>query len=111
MIKNVFEAAIEEKASGAVGFILSTALVISEINSCLVYGALSATDFDAYICNSGGNLYYPSSESENNNHFGLPFVLDSDYHSQIKYRWGGECLRKTLVHRAANTAGKEGENG
>ncbi|XP_026408592.1 probable sucrose-phosphate synthase 1 isoform X2 [Papaver somniferum] len=109
MIKNVFEATVEEKASGAVGFILSTALTISEINSCLVYGGLSATDFDAYICNSGGDLYYPS--SENDNHFGLPFVLDSDYHSQIKYRWGGECLRKALVHWAANIAGKEGGNG
>ncbi|KAI3962598.1 hypothetical protein MKW98_008465 [Papaver atlanticum] len=106
IIKNVFEATVEEKASGAVGFILSTALTISEINSCLAYGGLSAADFDAYICNSGGSLYYPSSESENDNLFGLPFVLDSDYHSQIKYRWGGECLRKTLVHWAANIVGK-----
>ncbi|KAI3850375.1 hypothetical protein MKW92_005395 [Papaver armeniacum] len=110
-IKNVFEATVEEKASGAVGFILSTALTISEINSCLVYGGLSATDFDAYICNSGGNLYYPSPKSENESHFGLPFVLDSDYHSQIKYRWGGEYLRKTLVHWAANIAVEEGVNG
>ncbi|KAI3868755.1 hypothetical protein MKW98_008840 [Papaver atlanticum] len=106
-IKNVFEAASKERTSGSVGFILSAALTISEIHTLLVSGGLNATDFDAFICNSGGDLYYPSLNSEN--HSGLPFEVDSDYHSQIEYRWGGEGLRKTLVRWASSIVEKEGE--
>ncbi|KAK4391571.1 putative sucrose-phosphate synthase 1 [Sesamum angolense] len=65
---------------------------------------LSATDFDAFICNSGGDLYYSSLHSEDN-----PFVVDLYYHSHIEYRWGGEGLRKTLVRWAASTTDKKGE--
>ncbi|KAL0345351.1 UNVERIFIED_CONTAM: putative sucrose-phosphate synthase 1 [Sesamum radiatum] len=65
---------------------------------------LSATDFDAFICNSGGDLYYSSLHSEHN-----PFVVDLYYHSHIEYRWGGEGLRKTLVRWAASTTEKKGE--
>ncbi|KAF5196703.1 Sucrose phosphate synthase [Thalictrum thalictroides] len=108
VIKMVFEAAGEEKSSGSVGFILSTSMTISEINYLLVSGGLNATEFDAFICNSGGELYYPSSNSEDMlSPSGLPFVVDLDYHHHIEYRWGGEGLRKTLVRWAAD---KKGEN-
>ncbi|KAF9662113.1 hypothetical protein SADUNF_Sadunf18G0019500 [Salix dunnii] len=92
-------------SAGLIGFILSTAMTISEINSLLNSGGLNPLDFDAFICNSGSNLYYPSSSSDS----GLPFVLDLDYHSQIEYRWGGDGLRKTLVRWAISVNDKNGQ--
>ncbi|KAJ6373153.1 hypothetical protein OIU76_027480 [Salix suchowensis] len=93
-------------SAGLIGFILSTAMTISEINSLLNSGGLNPLDFDAFFCNSGSNLYYPSSSSVDS---GLPFVLDLDYHSQIEYRWGGEGLRKTLVRWAISVNDKNGQ--
>ncbi|RXH74377.1 hypothetical protein DVH24_029098 [Malus domestica] len=100
--KNIFEAMGKEKAEGSVGFILSTSLTIIEIRSFLVSGGLNPNDFDAYICNSGSDLYYPSINSEER-----PFVVDFYYHSHIEYRWGGEGLRKTLVRWATSINDKK----
>ena len=109
-IKMVVETVRKDNYAGSVGFILSTSLAISEMHSLLVSGGLSHSDFDAFICNSGTELYYPSSTSEDGTP-GLPFLLDSDYHSHIEYRWGGEDLRKTLLRWAASTTDEKGEEG
>uniref|UniRef100_A0A6N2KHD0 Sucrose-phosphate synthase n=1 Tax=Salix viminalis TaxID=40686 RepID=A0A6N2KHD0_SALVM len=77
-------------SAGLVGFILSTAMTISEINSLLNSGGLNPLDFDAFICNSGSNLYYPSSSSVDS---GLPFI----------------GLRKTLVRWAISVNDKNGQ--
>ncbi|RXI05688.1 hypothetical protein DVH24_017730 [Malus domestica] len=100
--KNIFEAMGKEKAEGSVGFILSTSLTIIEIRSFLVFGGLNPKDFDAYICNSGSDLYYPSINSEDR-----PFAVDFYYHSHIEYRWGGEGLRKTLLRWATSVNDKK----
>ncbi|PQM32695.1 putative sucrose-phosphate synthase 1 [Prunus yedoensis var. nudiflora] len=107
IIEKVVEAAGKDKDAGSIGFILSTALAISEIHSLLISGGLSPSQFDAFICNSGGELYYPSSSSDDSPS-GLPFVVDLDYRSHIEYRWGGECLRKTLVRWVASFNEKKG---
>ncbi|XP_057957512.1 probable sucrose-phosphate synthase 1 [Malania oleifera] len=107
-IKVVIEASGKDRIAGSIGFIVSTALTISEMHSVLVTGGLSHLDFDAFICNSGSELYYPSSSSEDGP-LGLPYVLDLDYHSHIEYRWGAEGLRKTLVRWAASINDKKGE--
>lgn len=104
-IKVIFESAGKERGEGSVGFILSTSLTISEIHSFLNSSGLSPSDFDAYICNSGSDLYYPSLTSEDR-----AFVVDLYYHSHIEYRWGGEGLRKTLIRWAASITDKKGEN-
>lgn len=103
--KAIFESVGKERAEGSVGFILSTSLTISEIQSFLISGGLSPSDFDAYICNSGSDLYYPSLNPEDR-----PFVGDLYYHSHIEYRWGGEGLRKTLIRWASSITEKKGEN-
>lgn len=108
-MKVIVEAAADNNA-GSIGFILSTASSISEIISLLESGGLSPMDFDAFICNSGSELYYPSSNSEGGPS-GLPVIPDFDYHSHIGYRWGGEGLRKTLVRWAANINEKKGAEG
>ncbi|PON42727.1 Sucrose phosphate synthase [Parasponia andersonii] len=100
--RKVLEATGKERSEGSVGFILSTSLTISEIRSFLVSGGLSPVDFDAFICNSGSDLYYPSHNSEDR-----PFVVDFYYHSHIEYRWGGEGLRKTLVRWASSLSDKK----
>ncbi|WOK99963.1 hypothetical protein Cni_G08675 [Canna indica] len=105
IIKSIFMA-----SSGDIGFILSTQLAISEIHSLLLTGGIAATDFDAFICNSGSDLYYPSNPEDLLYPSELPFALDIDYHSQIEYRWGGEGLRKTLLRWAATVTDKNGES-
>ncbi|KAK6945156.1 Sucrose phosphatase-like domain [Dillenia turbinata] len=107
-IAKTFEAVGNERTEGSIGFILLTSLNISEAQSLLIKGGLSLTDFDAFVCNSGSDLYYPSLNSEDSPSR-LPFVVDTDYHSHIEYRWGGEGLRKTLVRWAASLTIKEGE--
>ncbi|RZS15671.1 hypothetical protein BHM03_00047527, partial [Ensete ventricosum] len=110
IIKSTFEASTGYRMSGLIGFILSTRLTISEIHSLLTNGGIVPTDFDAFICNSGSDLYYPSSNSDELLYPSeLPFALDIDYHSQIEYRWGGEGLRKTLVRWASSVTDKKGE--
>lgn len=101
IISTVVEVAGKDRDAGSIGFILSTALTISDIHSLLISGGLSPTEFDAFICNSGSELYYPSSSSEDSPS-GLPYVVDLDYRSHTEYRWGGEGLRKTLVRWVAS---------
>ncbi|KAI3472364.1 hypothetical protein Pfo_031237 [Paulownia fortunei] len=103
-VRKIFEALEKERTEGSVGFILATSFNITEICSFLISEGLDATDFDAFICSSGGDLYYSSLHSEDN-----PVVVDLYYHSHIEYRWGGEGLRKTLVRWAASTTDKKGE--
>ncbi|XP_073062542.1 probable sucrose-phosphate synthase 1 [Primulina eburnea] len=104
-IKNIFGAVEKERDEGSVGFILSTSFNITELRAFLISESLNPSNFDAFICNSGGDLYYSSVHSEDN-----PFVVDLYYHSHIEYRWGGEGLRKTLVRWAASTTDKKGGN-
>ncbi|CAH2057253.1 unnamed protein product [Thlaspi arvense] len=100
----IFDAMEKERSEGSVGFILATSFTLSEIQAFLVSSGISPTDFDAFICNSGGDLYYSSPTSEEN-----PFVVDLYYHSHIEYRWGGEGLRKTLVRWAGSLVDRKSE--
>lgn len=103
-VRKIFEAVDKEKNEGSIGFILATSLQIAEVHSFLVKKGVNPADFDAFICNSGADLYYSSSHSEDN-----PFVFDLYYHSHIEYRWGGEGLRKTLVKWASSIIDKKAE--
>ena len=80
-------------------------MTISEIHSFLISGGLRPNDFDAFICNSGSDLFYSTINPEDG-----PFVIDFYYHSHIEYRWGGEGLRKTLVRWAGSITDKKAGN-
>ncbi|XP_076957027.1 putative sucrose-phosphate synthase 1 isoform X2 [Bidens hawaiensis] len=80
-------------------------LQMAEIHSFMVSNGINPSDFDAFICRSGADLYYTSSHSEDN-----PFVFDLYYHSHIEYRWGGGGLRKTLVRWASSVIDKNAKN-
>ncbi|KAL8094665.1 hypothetical protein AgCh_036264 [Apium graveolens] len=105
-VRSIFTAVERERTKGSIGFILATSFTMSEIHSFLISEGLSPTDFDAYICNSGGDLYYSSPRCEEN-----PYIVDLYYHSHIEYRWGGEGLRKTLVRWTASITDQNGEDG
>ncbi|KAK4729785.1 hypothetical protein R3W88_022773 [Solanum pinnatisectum] len=97
--KTIIEAVKKDKNASSIGFILSTALTISEVQSFLELSKFKPHDFDAYICNSGGEVYYPCLSSEEKCS-GPSFTVDSDYQTHIDYRWGGEDLRKTIIRWA-----------
>ncbi|PON71335.1 Sucrose phosphate synthase [Parasponia andersonii] len=107
VIEKIVGAAGKDKDAGSIGIILSTSLTISDIHSLLISGGFSVADFDGFICNSGSELYYPSSNSEDSPS-GLPFVVDLDYRLHTEYRWGGEGLRRTLIRWSSSVNNKNG---
>lgn len=80
------------------GFILSTALSLKETVEMLCAGELQC-EFDALICSSGSELYYPASNAHEacNGALEPQFFADPDYATHIEYRWGGEGLKKTMA--------------
>ncbi|KAF3325886.1 putative sucrose-phosphate synthase 1 [Carex littledalei] len=111
IIKSIFEALAGQRSSGSVGFVVATSMNFSTIHSLLVASGLLCTEFDAFICNSGGDVYYPSYTSDDVLSTGqILFTADQDYHSQIEYRWGGEELRKALLHWTESINEKKGES-
>ncbi|KAJ3678294.1 hypothetical protein LUZ60_002097 [Juncus effusus] len=76
------------------GFALSTAMPVSETLNLLKSSKIPFTDFDALICSSGGEVYYPGTaqctDSEGR------FCADPDYGTHIEYRWGQDGIRRTV---------------
>ncbi|XP_076913697.1 putative sucrose-phosphate synthase 1 [Bidens hawaiensis] len=99
IINMIVEIVRVDKKGENLGLILSTASSISEIHSFMKSSKIGLSEFDAVICNSGGDIFYPSNEGSPKS---LPFVADSDYLSHIDYHWGGDHLKNTLVHWAAS---------
>jgi sucrose-phosphate synthase len=58
IIRNSIEATRNGSMSGSTGFVLSTSLTIAELQNVRVYTGMLLTDFDAFICNSGSDIYY-----------------------------------------------------
>ncbi|KZV16331.1 putative sucrose-phosphate synthase 2-like [Dorcoceras hygrometricum] len=74
------------------GFALSTAMPVSELTEFLKSGSIKINDFDALICGSGSEVYYPGTYTEENG----KLYPDPDYASHIDYRWGSDGLKKTI---------------
>ncbi|CAL5202066.1 unnamed protein product [Lathyrus oleraceus] len=93
----------DPQAARVSGFALSTAMPIQQTIEFLKSGNIQVNDFDALICSSGSELYYPGTYTEDGK-----LVPDPDYAEHINYRWGCEGLKKTIWH-LMNTA-EGGEN-
>jgi hypothetical protein len=52
---------------------------------------VSPHDFDAFVCGSGSEVYYPAESG-----IETELQVDADYQSHIDYRWGYNGLRKTM---------------
>ncbi|XAR55680.1 Sucrose-phosphate synthase [Bertholletia excelsa] len=85
IIKNVMQAAA--LVTGQIGFVFLTALTLLETKEIFRHYHISLEDFDALICNSGSEMYYPWRDS----------TADADYEDHIEYRWPGENVRSMIV--------------
>ncbi|KAG9447916.1 hypothetical protein H6P81_014044 [Aristolochia fimbriata] len=96
IVQEIFKAVkLDSQMARFTGFALSTAMPISEAIDFLKSGKIQATDFDAIICSSGSEVYYPGINQLPDND-GEKISSDPDYASHIDYRWGCDGLKKTI---------------
>lgn len=79
------------------GFAFLTAMPILETIEFLTSGNIQVKEFDALICSSGSEVYYPGTHAEDGK-----LSPDPDYAAHIDYRWGCEGLKKTF-YKLMNT--------
>lgn len=85
-------ARLDAQAAKTTGFAISTALSVIEMVAFLKEVKVQVSEFDALICSSGGEVYYPSVNTEEEG----KLYLDPDYASHIDYRWARDGLKKTI---------------
>ncbi|KAG6593761.1 putative sucrose-phosphate synthase 2, partial [Cucurbita argyrosperma subsp. sororia] len=83
---------LDTQVARASGFALSTAMPLAETTEFLRSGKIQLNEFDALICSSGSEVYYPGSYEEDGK-----LYPDPDYATHIDYRWGCDGLRKTIL--------------
>ncbi|XP_051133420.1 probable sucrose-phosphate synthase 2 [Andrographis paniculata] len=94
VIQDLFKAVkLDQQMAKETGFALSTAMPMSELTEFFKSGKVKAKEFDALICSSGSEVYYPSACGKKD---GKKLVPDPDYASHIEYRWGSDGLKKTI---------------
>nr|DAD23989.1 TPA_asm: hypothetical protein HUJ06_025452 [Nelumbo nucifera] len=92
-VQEIFKAVrSDSQISRFSGFAFSTAMPVSETIDFLKLGRIQVTEFDALICSSGSEVYYPGVYREDDG----KLYPDPDYTSHIDYRWGCEGLKKTI---------------
>lgn len=93
MVQEIFKAIkLDQQTARSTGFALATAMPMSELSLFLKSGNIKVNDFDALICSSGSEVYYPGTSSEEDG----KFSRDHDYASHVDYRWGSAGLKKTI---------------
>ncbi|XP_059632141.1 probable sucrose-phosphate synthase 2 [Cornus florida] len=93
ILQEIFKAVkLDSQSARFSGFGLLTAMPIAELTAFLKSGNIQVTEFDALICSSGSEVYYPGNCTEEDG----KLSLDPDYASHIDYRWGCEGLKKTI---------------
>lgn len=96
VIKEVFKAIKSDSQMSRIsGFALSTAMPISETLELLKLGKIQPTEFDALICSSGSEVYYPGTSQCMDVDGKLR--ADPDYATHIEYRWGYDGVKRTIV--------------
>jgi sucrose-phosphate synthase len=85
------------------GFALSTAMPLADTLQLLKLGKIPATDFDALICGSGSEVYYPGTaqcvDAEGK------LRPDQDYLLHMNHRWSHDGARQTIAKLMAAHAG------
>ncbi|KAJ0025128.1 hypothetical protein Pint_06932 [Pistacia integerrima] len=99
-IKNVMKAAGLSIALGKVGFILVTGSSLWENMEAIKSCPVNIEDFDAIICNSGSELYYPWRD----------MVADLDCEAHVEYKWPGENVRSMVIRLARIEDGDEDDD-
>ncbi|CAL4972450.1 unnamed protein product [Urochloa decumbens] len=96
VIQEVFRSVrSDSQLSKISGFALSTAMPLFEALQLLQLGKIPATDFDALICGSGSEVYYPGTtqciDAEGK------LRPDQDYLLHISHRWSHDGLKRTIA--------------
>ncbi|KAL2467557.1 putative sucrose-phosphate synthase 4 [Forsythia ovata] len=97
VIKNLMQAAGTK--SGQIGFVLLTGLSLIEIKEALKSCQVKLEDFDALVCKSGSEMYYPWRD----------LIVDEDYEAHIEYRWPGENIKSIVMRLAKIEDGAEND--
>lgn len=97
IIKNVMKAGGQSLGMDRIGFVLATSSSLQEIMEALRCCEVKIEDFDAIICNNGGDMYYPWRD----------MVVDVDYEAHVDYRWPGENVRSMVMRLARAEDGDE----
>lgn len=93
VVQEIFKAVrLDSQSARFTGFALLTAMPASETVEFLASGRIQANEFDALVCSSGSEVYYPGTYTEEDG----KLFPDPDYSSHIDYRWGCEGLKKTI---------------
>lgn len=93
---------LDPQTAKVTGFALSTAMPMVETKEFLTSGNIQANEFDALICSSGSEVYYPGTHAEDGK-----LLPDPDYAAHIDYRWGCEGLKKTIWKLMNTVEGEE----
>ncbi|KAK7322359.1 hypothetical protein VNO77_25738 [Canavalia gladiata] len=96
-IKNVMRAARPGIGAGRVGVVLLTGLSFQETIEALNSFQVNIQEFDAVVCNSGSELYYPWKD----------LMADADYEAHVEYVWPGENIRSVVTRIARIEDGEE----
>ncbi|XP_009786823.1 sucrose-phosphate synthase 4 [Nicotiana sylvestris] len=94
-VKNIMQVA--GSRSSQIGLVLSTGLSLQETKEALNSCPTNLEDFDALICSSGSEIYYPWRD----------FGLDEDYEAHIEYRWAGENIKSAVMRLGKHEEGSE----
>ncbi|XP_022939797.1 probable sucrose-phosphate synthase 4 isoform X1 [Cucurbita moschata] len=95
-IKNVMKTG-SALGLGSIGYVFLTGSSLRETMEALKCCQVSIEEFDALVCNSGSELYYPWRDTAG----------DTDYESHIEYRWPGENVRSMVTRLAKLEGGNE----
>ncbi|KAL3506429.1 hypothetical protein ACH5RR_031811 [Cinchona calisaya] len=108
IVQEIFKAIkLDPSIARLTGFALSTAMAISELMEFLKSGNVKVNDFDALICSSGSEVYYPGTYTDEDG----KICPDPDYASHIEYRWGSDGLKKTIWKLMNTPEGGEAKYG
>lgn len=92
VIKNIKQAM--GSRSSQIGLVLLTGLTLREVMEAFKSFQLKPEEFDALVCSSGSEIYYPWKD----------LAIDEDYEAHIEYRWPSEHV-KSMVMRLAKMEG------
>lgn len=84
--------------AGRVAYVLATGSTVEETMEALRSCQVDAGAFDALVCGSGSELYYPSSRDA---------PEDAEYGSHVEYRWPAENVKSTVLQLARLDGAKE----